>query len=246
MRPCDTEDVNATPLRRVLWQIACQREKCQPEPRILKSQISQTAALGLLALLLLPFALYSVDFGQAGLRNDLDEPHYLRSTQWAANLAIFTHMVTGAVITLLIPFQLIGPLRRRAPGLHRWSGRLIAIAATITALGGLIYIPLRGTIGGWPMDLGFALYGLLTLGAALQTVRHAKAKRIAQHQAWALRFFWLAIGSWLYRVHYGLWYLATDGLWSNAEFTGAFDLAQNFAFYLPYLIAVELYLRRKR
>lgn len=96
------------------------------------------------------------------------------------------------------------------------------------------------------MDLGFALYGLLTLGAALQTVRHAKAKRIAQHQAWALRFFWLAIGSWLYRVHYGLWYLATDGLWSNAEFTGAFDLAQNFAFYLPYLIAVELYLRRKR
>lgn len=211
----------------------------------MKHQISQTIALGLVALLILPFAFYAVNFGQAGLRNDLAEPHYLRSTVPAANLAIFAHMITGAVITVLSPLQLIGSLRRRLPRLHRWSGRIIAMAAIITALGGLIYIPLRGTIGGWPMDLGFTLYGLLTLGAALQTLRHARARRMDQHQAWALRLFWLAIGSWLYRVHYGLWYLATDGLWSNPDFTGAFDLVQNFAFYLPYLIGLELYLRRK-
>ncbi len=195
---------------------------------------------------MLPFVLYAVNFGQGGLRHALPEPHYILSTNSTANVAIFSHMLAGAVITLLVPFQLIGPLRRRAPKLHRWSGRIIAACAIITAIGGLIYIPLRGTIGGWPMDAGFTLYGMLILLTATQTYRFARARRVTDHNAWALRLFWLAIGSWLYRVHYGLWYLATDGLWSNPDFTGGFDLVQNFAFYLPYLIGVELYLARKR
>jgi hypothetical protein len=31
-------------------------------------------------------------------------------------------------------------------------------------------------------------------------------------------------------------YLVTDGLWSNPQFTGGFDLVQSFAFFLPYLV----------
>ena len=208
--------------------------------------VIHTTALLAVTLLILPFAFYALQFGQAGLRNALPEPHYLFSDNTPANSGIFSHMIAGALVTLLVPLQLVGPLRRRAPGLHRWSGRVIAGAAVVTAIGGLIYIPLRGTIGGLPMDAGFTLYGLLLLGAAVQTFRHARARRMAAHQDWALRFFWLAIGSWLYRVHYGLWYLATGGLWSNPDFTGAFDLVQNVAFYLPYLIGVELYIRRRR
>ncbi len=206
----------------------------------------QTITLVALALLVLPFSLYALNFGQGGLRQSLPEPHYILSDNIPANLAIFIHMITGGIITFLVPFQLISGVRRRYPAVHRWSGRIIGTAAIITAIGGLVYIPLRGTIGGWPMDAGFTLYGLLTLLAAIQTIRHARAKRFDAHRAWALRLFWLAIGSWLYRVHYGLWYLATGGLWSNQAFTGAFDLIQNFAFYIPYLVGVEIYLARKR
>ena len=155
-------------------------------------------------------------------------------------------MLTGAAITLLVPLQLISPLRRRALAFHRWTGRLLIGLAVMTALGGLIYIAERRTIGGWPMNYGFTIYGLLLLITAVQTFLHASARRFAQHYAWALRFFWLAIASWLYRVHYGLWYLLTDGLWSRPDFTGGFDLAQNFAFYLPYLIGVEFWLKRKQ
>jgi len=208
--------------------------------------ITQSAALILLALLTLPFALYALNFGQGGLRNALPEPHYLFSGNSSANAAIFLHMGTGALITMLAPIQLIKPLRTGVPGLHCWSGRIIGAAAIFTATSGLIYIGLRGTIGGLPMDAGFTLYGVLVLITATQTYRHARARRIDQHNAWALRFFWLALGSWLYRVHYGLWYLATDGLWSNADFTGGFDLVQNVGFYMPYLIGVEIYLYRKR
>lgn len=205
----------------------------------------QTASLVLTALLVLPFSLYALQFGQGGLRNALPKPHYLLSDQTAANITVFIHMMTGGVITCLVPLQLIRPLRQIYPALHRWTGRIIVVAAIPTAIGGLAYIGLRGSIGGWPMDAGFALYGTLTLTAATQTIRHARARRMGKHHAWALRLFWLAIGSWLYRVHYGLWYLATGGLWSNPAFTGAFDLVQNVGFYLPYLIGVEIYLRRR-
>ncbi|MDX8351699.1 DUF2306 domain-containing protein [Cognatiyoonia sp. IB215182] len=210
------------------------------------SNLFQTIICSVLALLVLPFGFYAIDFGQGGLRDALPEPHYLMSDNPTANLGIFIHMIAGALVTCLVPFQLIAPLRNRFPALHRWAGRIIGSAAIITAIGGLIYIPLRGTIGGWPMDAGFTLYGALTLITAFQTIRFARARQFARHRNWALRFFWLAIGSWLYRVHYGLWYLATDGLWSNPGFTGAFDLAQNVAFYLPHLIGVEVYLARKR
>jgi hypothetical protein len=43
-------------------------------------------------------------------------------------------------------------------------------------------------------------------------------------------------------VHYGLWYLATGGAASNPDFTGAFDRVQNFAFFVPYLILVQIWI----
>ena len=142
-----------------------------------RSALLHTTMFVLLALLVLPFSFYSIEFGQGGLRDRLPEPHYLLSEGSRAKVSSF---------------------------------------------------------------------GVLTLLAAIQTIRHAQASRLNAHAKWALRFFWLAIGSWLYRVHYGLWYLTTDGLWSNAAFTGVFDLIQNFAFYVPYLIGLEIYLARKR
>lgn len=212
----------------------------------LMKTVLQTTSLVLLVLLTLPFAIYATNFAQGGLRDALPEPHYIRSDNPVANLSIFSHMAAGAAITVLVPLQLIPSLRLRLPALHRWSGRLIIIAAAATAVGGLVYIPLRGTIGGTPMNIGFSLYGVLVLLTAMQTIRYARARRFAVHYAWALRFFWLALGSWFYRVHYGLWYLATDGLWSNPQFTGGFDLVQSLAFFLPYLIGVEVYLRIKQ
>lgn len=208
--------------------------------------VVQTFSLVLLALLTLPFAVYAINFAQGGLLDSLPAPHYIRSDNPIANLSIFSHMAAGAAITALVPLQLIPSIRRRLPALHRWSGRLIIIAAVATAVGGLVYIPLRGTIGGTAMNIGFSLYGVLVLLTAIQTIRYARARRIADHNAWALRFFWLALGSWFYRVHYGLWYLATDGLWSNPQFTGGFDLAQNVAFFVPYLVGAEVYLRIKQ
>ncbi|MEO1676519.1 MAG: DUF2306 domain-containing protein [Pseudomonadota bacterium] len=200
----------------------------------------------LLALAAFPFARYAAELGWAGLWADLWPESRFDPPGVAMSAAIFLHMVAGGIITVLAPLQLVRPLRRRWPFVHRWSGRAIVTLALLTALAGLGWIATQGTIGGPLMSAGFALYGALMALAAVQTFRFARAGEISRHRAWALRLFVLAIASWLYRVHYGIWYAATGGVASNEAFTGAFDRVQTLAFFLPYLVLVELWLLAER
>ena len=210
-------------------------------------QIALTGFLLLLSLAVLEFVDHAGRLGRSGLSGG-EVGSRLFSEVRAANIGLYTHMLTGAVITLFAPLQLVPALRRKLPAVHRWSGRILVSLASLTAIGGLIYIPLNGTVGGWPMDIAFALYGALMLLAAVQTIRNARARRWLDHRDWALRLFLLMIGSWLYRVHYFIWVPLTDragvaGL--EAGMTGWFDRANIWAFYLPYLLILELALWRQ-
>ncbi len=204
-------------------------------------------ALLIVFLLILPFVHYSGDFAWRGFTRDLTGISYLyTSGAWLPNAGIFSHMLLGALITVLAPLQLMSSLRNRWPAVHRASGYVLFTAAVLTASGGLVYIVVRGTIGGSLMDVGFSLYGACLLASAVMTVHHARRQDVERHRQWALRFFFLAIASWLYRVHYGLWYALTGGLASAKDFSGLFDQVQNFAFYVPYLIGLEIYFRSGR
>ena len=214
----------------------------RPARRPIRASLALVAVLALA----LPFALHAGGLGWAGLVRDLWPDSRFDPPDTPLSAAIFAHMLAGALITLLAPLQLLPAPRARAPALHRWAGRLLVAAALVTALGGLAWIAGQGTVGGLPMSAGFALYGALMALAACQTLRFARARAWARHRAWALRLVVLALASWLYRVHYTLWYAATGGAASNAAFTGAFDRVQVLAFFLPYLLALELWLRRDR
>ncbi|MEM6634941.1 MAG: DUF2306 domain-containing protein [Pseudomonadota bacterium] len=203
------------------------------------------AALAALPVIALPFILHAIALGWAGLTRDLTGvSRFFTAGSTAANTAIFGHMVLGAVITALAPLQLIGPMRRRWPALHRLTGRLVAYSALAAGLGGLIYIIVRGTIGGPWMSMGFAIYGCLTCVTAAQTLRFGHLRQFERHRRWAVRLFVLAMASWIYRLHYTLWYVITGGLGTTAAFTGAFDRIQVYAFFVPYLALAEYFLRR--
>jgi hypothetical protein len=161
----------------------------------------------------------------------------------AALLGIGLHFIGGAVLLLLGPLQFFPAIRRRAPKVHRWIGRLYAGAALITGLGGLTFIALRGTIGGVPMTIGFGLYGALVVLAAIQTLRLGMARRIEHHRAWAIRLFALVIGSWLYRIDYGFWTLFTGDAGHLPSFNGWFDVVMAFFFYLPNLALAEVFIQ---
>lgn len=198
-------------------------------------------------LMLLPFIIYAVHFGVRGLSSDLSAETYLYTAErWLPNLALFSHMLGGATITALVPLQLYTGLRSRLLRAHRWAGRLIILLSLTSALGGLAFIALRGTIGGRLMDVGFATYGLCLALAAAQTIRRARRGDLRLHREWALRLFVLVLASWLFRLHYVVWFLLTDGLGSTPDLTGPFDRVQVFAFFVPYLIGLEIYLRWQR
>jgi hypothetical protein len=182
--------------------------------------------------------------------------------QWNANLpglfeprapigtaGIAAHFAAGGIILLLGPIQLIARIRKAAPAFHRWGGRLYVLAAFIAGLGGLAFIAANGTIGGVAMNIGFGGYGALMVLAAVQTWRHARARRLpgrlASHRAWAIRLFALAIGSWLYRMDYGFWFLLAGGAGHTPDYRGWFDLVMDTAFYLPNLAVAEAFIRAR-
>ncbi|MEM9795823.1 MAG: DUF2306 domain-containing protein [Pseudomonadota bacterium] len=202
--------------------------------------------VGLLILLPLPFVLHALDRGWSlGDPLAMAQSRLFHPGAALGNIAIHGHMVLGGVLTLLAPLQLVSVVRRRWPRLHHWNGRIVASAAILTGLGGLIYIVGHGTIGGWSMSFGFALYGLLMIVVALLAIRTAMA-RSPDHPLWAGHLVILALASWIYRVHYGLWVGLVGEVATNPDFTGTFDRVQNWAFYLPYMAIWHLIWLRRR
>lgn len=192
-------------------------------------------------------AFYAGAFAQGDMERWNDVlPRLYEPTTPTATAAIGLHFAAGGVILVLGCIQLIGAVRARYPALHRWLGRIYTAAALFAGFGGLTFIATKGTIGGTVMDIGFALYGVLMIVAAVQTYRHARARRLETHRAWALRLFALAIGSWLYRMDYGFWLLLTGGAGHTEDFRGPFDMLMAFSFYVPNLLVTEVYIRARR
>jgi len=134
-------------------------------------------------------------------------------------------------------------LRQKAPAVHRWIGRVYGFSALGAGLGGLGFVLGSGAVGGPPMSIGFSLYGLLTSIAAVLTVGYGWRRRLVSHRAWAIRLFALVIGSWLYRMDYGIWLKVFGSLGHTHNFEGPFDHVMNFFFYVPNLIVAEILIR---
>src|SRR3546814_15120152 len=101
------------------------------------------------------------------------------------------------MLLLLGPIQLIGPVRRAVPRLHRWLGRLYVGAAALAGVGGLGFIIVKGTIGGPLMDVGFGIYGALLILCAARAFHLARQRWFDPPRAWATRPFALPSGLWL-------------------------------------------------
>lgn len=192
-----------------------------------------------------------VHYGGAVAAHTLEDwnvtlPRLYEAETPGASSGIGLHFMAGALLLVLGPIQLIQPLRSKAPKLHRWIGRLYALGALLAGVGGLTFMALKGTVGGLPMTVGFTAYGALMVLAALQTVRHAMARRLDVHRAWAIRLFALTIGSWLYRMGYGFWFLCAGDAGHTDEFSGWFDGVMDFAFFVLPMIVAEMFLRGRR
>lgn len=162
---------------------------------------------------------------------------------WLGNLGFISHVLLAAVITAGGTMQLVPPLRRRFPAVHRWTGRIFMAVAVFMAVGGIALIWVRGTKLNDIVALGTTIDGILILVAAGFALRHAIARRIDSHRRWAMRLFILVSGVWFLRVLYMAWGISTRGVGIGERMNGPTDYVLAFACYLLPLAMLELYLR---
>ena len=161
------------------------------------------------------------------------------------NLVFGSHVAFTVVVVFGGLIQLLPVLRRHAPALHRWNGRLYLVSAAVLAVGGVLMLLTRGTVGSAWQQAGTALNGAVILVCALVAWRHARARRIAAHRRWALRLFMAVSGVWFFRVGLMAWLLANQAPvgFDPETFTGPFLVALAFAQFLLPLAVLELVFR---
>ena len=199
----------------------------------------------------LVFAAYVLGFyGRAGLQGQFE--HWNKVTprghlpgEPLGNLMFGVHLLFTVVVVFGALIQLLPPLRRRAPVLHRWNGRLYLLSAVALALGGLTLLLTRGTVGGVWQQVGTGLNGVVILLCAALAWRHARARRVDAHRRWALRLFLAVSGVWFFRIGLMAWLLihrAPVGF-DPKSFSGPFLTMLAFAQFLLPLAVLELVFR---
>ena len=116
---------------------------------------------------------------------------------FASPLPVVLHIVSVSLYSVLGAFQFAPGFRRRRPGWHRAAGRLLIPSGLIAALSGLWMTHFYP----WPEYDGEVLYGLrLVFGSAmllfiLLGVAAIRRRDFAQHGAWMIRAYAIALGA---------------------------------------------------
>lgn len=106
--------------------------------------------------------------------------------------ATLLHIVPGGLFLLFAPLQFSSRVRNRHLTFHRWSGRLLALAAVTAASTGL-YFGLLMPFAGTHESLPIALFGGLLLYSTSKAVVAIRSRQVARHREWMIRAFALAL-----------------------------------------------------
>lgn len=212
-------------------------------------RIAAAAWFVVTALGQLVFVIYIAGFyGVATARGDFAAwgkvmPHGYVPGDTVGNIVMGVHLLFAALITLSGAVQLLPVVRRLAPKLHRWNGRFYLSSAVLMSVGGLVMLWTRGTVGGFSQHLATSLNAVLILTFVAMALRHALARRFAEHRRWALRLFLAVSGVWFFRIGLTFWILVNQGPvgFDPDTFTGPALVTIAFAQYLIPLAILQLY-----
>jgi hypothetical protein len=116
---------------------------------------------------------------------------------FASPVPVIVHIVTASLYCLLGPFQFVPGFRRRRPGWHRVTGRLLVLCGLLAGLAGLwmtLFYPNAAGDGdllrGMRLVFGSAMVVSIALGFAAILRRD-----VARHRAWMIRGYAIAQGA---------------------------------------------------
>jgi hypothetical protein len=159
------------------------------------------------------------------------------------NAAVAAHLAAAVVIVLSGALQLVPQIRRRAPALHRWNGRLYLASAFVVSGAGVYMLWARSPIDDLSQKLGASLNAVLVMVFAALALRTAIARDFQTHRRWSLRLYLAGGGVWFFRVGFALSLLLNRGPFGfdPKTFRGPFLTFMAFACYLVPLAVLELY-----
>lgn len=171
--------------------------------------------------------------------------HYLAQPMFIQRV-LLGHAGFSAVALLLAPLQASAVVRRRAPRLHCWSGRVSFVSILIGGLGALILAPVSyaGLVG----TIGFGLMAIGWSTSAVLSVRAARHRRLVEHRRWAIRTLAFTFAAVTLRLWTTVLILAQRPEGGEAAAL-AFDRAYQFVPFLswvPNVLIVEYFLRRAK
>jgi uncharacterized membrane protein len=122
----------------------------------------------------------------------VDELHAMTRKFREHPLITLLHVVAGALLLLVAPFQFSSRLRARRPGWHRGSGRVLLVLAVAAGLSGTFF-GIVMPYGGWLETTASASFGALFLGAAARGYAAIRRGDIRCHREWMIRLFATAV-----------------------------------------------------
>jgi hypothetical protein len=160
------------------------------------------------------------------------------------NLVFAVHVLLAAAVTIGGLLQLVPVIRKRAPGWHRWIGRIFFSIAVVMAASGLWLTWVRHTYLSVISGIAVSLDGILILACAIMAWRLALRRDFAAHRRWAMRAFMVVNGVWFLRVGMMAWVLLSGGgIGMNDSLSGSADIVIQFGAYLVPLAVLEAYFR---
>ena len=160
--------------------------------------------------------------------------------------ALYAHIVGGAIALPVGALQFWRGLRMRAPGLHRWLGRLYLAAVAVGGVAGLVIAP--SSPAGYVGLFGFGALAVLWLVTAWRAYRAIRRGDVPSHRAWMMRNYALTYSGVMLRLWLPLLLLAPLVLGLPWEFESAFAnayAAVPFLCWLPNLVFAEWLIRRR-
>ena len=103
------------------------------------------------------------------------------------------HVVPGALFLTLAPLQFSRRIRARHLRFHRWSGRVLVVAAIVSATASFDF-GIVHPIAGFGEASSIAVFGALILVAVIRGFVAIRRGDVARHRQWMIRAFAIALG----------------------------------------------------
>lgn len=115
--------------------------------------------------------------------------------RWFASHSVltWTHIAAGTLVFAFALFQFVPVIRRRHVTVHRWTGRLVLVAAVPAAISGML-LQARSPYGGLLADSAIFLAGALFLTALVLAYRAIRRGDTVRHREWMIRMLAVALG----------------------------------------------------